>query len=88
VRYWDLRETKVQEVCGVPIAEDGASFTVLPSDSRFRIDSIELRNGNVDLAQANKNTIEQRQRADAALRKAAEQRRANKGPKIVFRYQQ
>ena len=85
VRYWDLRETVVQSVEGVPLENESHEF-VLPSDCRLRTDSIELREGRVEEAQANKNALEQTQRADTNLRKAAEQRRAKKGPKIVYNY--
>ena len=74
----------VQSVDGVPF--DSQSIIVLPSDCRLRTDSIELREGRIEEAQGNKNALEQRQRADANLRKAAEQRRAKKGPKIVYNY--
>ena len=89
MRYWDLRETKIQEVESVPFptSSDGSTETfVLPSDSRLRLDSVELGQGNIDQAQSNKNELEQRQRKDTALRKAAEERRAQGGPKIVLRY--
>ena len=59
---------------------------MLPSDCRLRPDSIELKAGNVEEAQERKNEMELRQREDAALRKAAQQRRAQRGAKIVYRY--
>lgn len=83
VRYWDQRETQLQEVQGL----DPDKEFVLPSDSRHREDSVQLRQDNVEEAQTNKNFLEQRQRKDTALRKAAEKRRAEGGPKIVLRYQ-
>ena len=86
VRYWDLRETVIQTVDGVPFEEQASMGLVLPSDCRLRPDSIELKEGRVDEAQTNKNALENRQREDANLRKAAEQRRAKKGPKIVYSY--
>ena len=62
VRYWDLRETVVQTVEGVPFRQQ--AVFVLPSDCRLRSDSIELRNERIDEAQANKNALEHRQRED------------------------
>ena len=49
VRYWDLRETVIQSVDGVPFEEQSSNF-VLPSDCRLRTDSIELREGRVEEA--------------------------------------
>ena len=76
VRYWDLRENNPVAVNGVPYGEDADSTPtanlVLPSDSRLRQDSMALRAENVEAAQENKNAMEARQRADAALRKVAE----------------
>lgn len=87
VRYWDLRETQVQSVEGVSFEQQrGSDSFVLPSDCRLRKDSIDLRAERVEEAQTNKNALELRQRNDTALRKAAEQRRAKKGPKIVLSY--
>ena len=42
VRYWDLRETNVQEVTGVPFPDEdeGEATFVMPSDSRLRKDSV------------------------------------------------
>ena len=87
MRYWDLRETLSQEVVGVSFEQTaaGADF-VLPSDCRLRQDSIQLKEGNIEAAQEVKNQMEARQREDAALRKAAQQRRAQQGAKIVYRY--
>lgn len=46
VRYWDLRETKVQVVEGVPF--ESTKEVVLQSDSRLRKDSTRLRDGDID----------------------------------------
>ncbi|KAJ3441694.1 oxysterol-binding protein [Anaeramoeba flamelloides] len=44
---------------------------VLPSDSQFRQDLIELRNGNLDKSAIQKKKLEVKQRRDATLRKKA-----------------
>lgn len=50
MRYWDLRETKVQSVDGFTSAESATESAacdygknVLPSDCRYRADSIQLK---------------------------------------------
>ena len=57
---------------------------VIGSDCRFRIDSIEHRKNNMDVAQENKNTIENIQRRDRKLREAALKRRQTGGAKIDY----
>jgi len=75
IRYWDLREQELFDV--VPSPDH------LASDSRLRIDSIALLQGDVDQAQANKEQIERVQRNDRKLREEAEKRRHEGGPKYM-----
>ena len=49
-RYWDLRETQIQAVTGVPLTTGGSGVSVLPSDSRLRPDSQELCLGSIEQA--------------------------------------
>ena len=87
-RYFDVRDQRLQPV--VPLTNnlrpDGSRVYCLESDSRLRIDSQQLRAGDVAQAQANKEALEKLQRHDRALREAAEKRRRKKGPKIVYSY--
>ncbi len=46
VRYWDVREETNYRIKGI----DLNSKECAPSDCRNRIDSIELKKGNIDLA--------------------------------------
>ena len=70
-RWWDLRDiaTVYHLFRSVPTEES------LPSDATKRLDSVTLLQGDMDKAQAEKEAIEIRQRADKALRVAAEKRR-------------
>lgn len=44
VRYWDLREPWLMTV------HDGHGYKKLPSDSRLRIDLIQMKKGKIDKA--------------------------------------
>lgn len=57
----------------------------LESDSRKRIDARELKK-DIDLAQTNKEYLENLQRNDRALREKAAERRKKGGPKIIYNY--
>jgi hypothetical protein len=59
----------------------------LHSDSRNRIDLVELYAGNTDVAQENKTTLEVLQRKDRKLREQAAKRRAKGGKKIVYHFE-
>ena len=61
-RWWTLLEEAAVEWDSVPHP--------LPSDCRYREDLAALAAGDVKAAQAAKEALEQRQRADAKLRKA------------------
>lgn len=81
-RYWDIRETKAFDILPSPMS------TTLPSDSRFRIDIISLKTESKEseVAQDNKDILENAQRHDAKLRKAVNEYRAqNPGTKFVPR---
>ena len=90
-RYFDVREQIAQPVLpNKPDStdpKDGSKIYCLESDSRQRIDSQQLQQGDVVQAQTNKETLEKLQRHDRALREAAKKRREKKdGAKIVFDY--
>ena len=70
-RYLDIREPNNYELSDVPIENKYC----LESESRKRIDLVELLAGNQDLAQDNKTELEVAQRHDRKLREAVEQRR-------------
>ena len=59
VRYWDAREAQ-----SFPLIIK----KVLPSDSDYRDDLIHLQNDEIEPAQAAKERLEERQRADRRLR--------------------
>ena len=69
----------------VPLDTD--SKYCLQSDSRNRIDLVELFKGNDQVAQDNKTELEVQQRHDRKLREAANKRRKEGGPKIVHSYE-
>ena len=52
-RYWDVREQLLMPV------HDGHGFRKLPSDSRNRTDLTELKRGDVDRAQEQKEELEE-----------------------------
>jgi len=86
-RYWDAREMQNYEPVPVPHTERHSnSPTSLPvmlnSDSTQRPDSMALLAGDVELAQTNKNSMEEVQRRDRKLREEAQKRRDQGGPKI------
>ena len=78
VRYWDIRKARA-----FGLIEDDYNLA-LESDWRKRIDSVEMRNKDVDQAQINKDALENRQRADRKLREAANKRRQEGGAKIDY----
>ena len=78
VRYWDVRKCKSYGV----IEDDYDSC--LGSEWRKRLDSIEVKRGDWDQAQINKDLLENIQRADRKLREAANKRRENGGEKIDY----
>lgn len=80
VRYWDVREETNYKIKGV----ESGTIDCIPSDCRLRIDSIALKQNNVEEAQENKTKLETVQRADRKLREAAEKRRHEGGPKIFY----
>lgn len=80
VRYWDIRETKLNDV--IPSVGDD----VLPSDSRCRPDLILFKENSKEYTKAQdlKDELEILQRRDASLRNAAEKaRRKNPGLKFI-----
>lgn len=83
-RLFDIRDLKVQEI--IPLPSESRRPLYLQSDSRSRLDIIELEKDHVDLAQEQKHLAEVRQRQDKKLREAAAKRRKKGGPKIVFDY--
>lgn len=60
VRYWDAREDTICIMRRTP--------EVLPSDASYRADLQSLAHGNVEVAQRNKERLEELQRHDAKLR--------------------
>lgn len=83
-RYFDLRDAQPMEVIDLPV--DHSEPVCLESDSRKRIDLVELFRGNVEVAQENKHKLEVLQRNDRKLREAAKKRRAEGGAKIKFHW--
>ena len=73
------------ELVDVPLRNQ--SPFCLESDARNRIDLVELFDGNNDVAQENKNTLEVLQRKDRKLREAAAKRRAEGGKKIAYHFE-
>ena len=69
-RYWDIRRMINFEIRCADLAKEA-----LPSDCRNREDSIKLFQGDIETAQANKDMLENKQRADRKLREAADARR-------------
>lgn len=69
-RYWDIRRMNNFEIRCADLTKEA-----LPSDCRNREDSIKLFQGDVETAQANKDMLENKQRADRKLREAADARR-------------
>jgi hypothetical protein len=65
--YWELETTEV--IKPVLIAK------CLPSDARYREDSIAVGSGDMELAAKEKHRLEVLQRADRALRQEADKRR-------------
>ena len=59
IRYWDRRHSDLFEFF---------MTANLPSDSEFREDLVALRDGNMELAQSNKEMMENSQRNDRELR--------------------
>jgi hypothetical protein len=55
-RYFDLRDQEALEVIDIPL--NSTKPLCLESDSRKRIDLVELFSGDPDVAQQNKNTLE------------------------------
>ena len=78
-RWWDLRD--IGSVYHLFRGVDNKES--LPSDATKRADSVTLLTGDQVQAQAEKEAIEIRQRADKALRVAAQKRRDNGGPKYA-----
>mmetsp|Transcript_43301 Transcript_43301/g.41697 ORF Transcript_43301/g.41697 Transcript_43301/m.41697 type:complete len:100 (-) Transcript_43301:45-344(-) len=76
VRYMDARNT---DRFYFPISQLELD-TVLPSDSRIRLDARTLQGGNIEAAQAEKEKLEELQRKDRRLREAADKRREKGGP--------
>ena len=74
-RYFDVREQNIQPI--IPFTNDnnlqtdGSKVYCMQSDSRLRIDSLQLEAGDVVQAQTNKEAIERMQRHDRTLREAA-----------------
>jgi len=83
-RFYDIRQLDVREIAPLDINDKYC----LRSDSRWRPDSFELRNGNMDAAQSEKEGLEKIQRHDRKLREEAAKRRKKGGPKIVYSYRQ
>ena len=81
-RYFDSREMDNYSIIDVPLDHPIS----LPSDSRRRPDLDELLQGNLEIAQENKNSLELLQRRERKLREAAAKRRKEGGPKIVSSY--
>ena len=80
VRYWDIRDEKqTQKMFKLNYLEPNP----LPSDSTKRLDRQKLVEGDYDTAQAEKETLEELQRHDRALREKCDQRRADGGPKFA-----
>ena len=84
-RYFDIREMDNYELTDLPTWSKDP--LCLASDSRKRLDLVELHNGNKDLAQENKHALEVVQRKDRKLREAAEKRRKEGGAKIVYHFE-
>ena len=82
VRYYDEREMPNLWKEYIPLPEKER----LPSDSCFRDDLLLLSIGDIPTAQSAKEKIEGVQRNDANLRVAAHKRRAEGGPKIMYKY--
>ena len=80
-RYFDLREQDVREVKPLDINK------CLESDSRLRIDLVELARNDEIAAQENKDFLEVTQRRDRDNREAAQKRREKNGPKFQFKKQ-
>lgn len=78
-RYWDIRRMQNFDMMCADLTKEA-----LPSDCRNRQDSIKLFEGDIDVAQQNKEHLEVRQRADRKLREAAEHRRKQGGAKIDY----
>jgi hypothetical protein len=79
-RYWDIRETKAFDI------HPGPADTLLPSDSRLRLDLIagKTEAKDSDIPQDRKDEMEDQQRHEAKLRKAVEEyRKENPGTKFV-----
>ena len=78
-RYWDIREHNSFDL--IP----SCGLSILPSDSRKRIDiiALETEDENSTLPQENKEKLENDQRYDAALRKKAQAAR-EKDEKVKF----
>jgi len=60
---------------GLPVSIPKPIDNPLPSDSRFREDLVALQNGDIDLANEMKITLENKQRRDAKLRKEGYEKR-------------
>jgi hypothetical protein len=75
-RYFDVREASKYYF---PIRALGAQS--LESDASKRLDSVTLRNKNMDAAQKCKEQLEEAQRHDRRLREQAEARREKGGKK-------
>ena len=82
-RYMDIREPTNYELDDLPIDNKYC----LGSESRKRVDLIELLAGNEEIAQDNKTELEVAQRHDRKLREAAQLRREQGGPKIVYHWE-
>ena len=70
-RYWDIRDPHLKPFRPLPVPYP------LPSDCRYRLDIVNLKEGNSDGAQAAKHELEEAQRADAKLRKAGAKARSS-----------
>ena len=78
VRYWDHRMSHNFTLKGPDLK------LTLQSDWTNRLDTIKHQDGDMAAAQANKDLLENEQRADKKLRDAAIARRKAGGPKIDY----
>lgn len=81
-RYFDVREQVNYEVRSLPLEDRSC----LVSDCRNRADILALLHETVEIAQENKNQLEDLQRNDRKLRELAAKRRQKGGAKIVYSY--
>lgn len=77
-RYWDLREPLLMTV------HNGHGYKNIPSDSRNRIDLINMKKGNIPKAQECKEVLEEQQRADHKLREEVNKQRLATGQKFIY----